>query len=133
MSWRRGGEWEGRFGRQRIVQVLTGSRAKAVLEAGLDRLSTYGILREEGETYTADLLREAVEAGLAQVSSGQYPTISLTPEGEAAMRGADNYQMVWPGTNTPPAPARAKSKRPSRTEAVPPRRAFRPRRPAKPE
>lgn len=133
MSWRRGGEWEGRFGRQRIVQVLTGSRVKAVLEAGLDRLSTYGILREEGETYTADLLREAVEAGLAQVSSGQYPTISLTPEGEAAMRGADNYQMVWPGTNDPPAPARAKSKRPSRTEAVPPRRAFRPRRPAKPE
>lgn len=96
MSWRRGQAWEGRFGRQRILQVLLGSRSKAVLAAGLDQLSTHGILATESEAYLGELLRELIEAGLACTSPGQYPTISLTPAGESVMRGAENYRLHWP-------------------------------------
>ena len=32
MSWKRGGEWVGRFGRGRIVQMLTGSKSQEILQ-----------------------------------------------------------------------------------------------------
>jgi len=97
MSWRRPDGWVGRFGRQRIAQVLTGSKARPVLDAGLDKLSTYGLLAEMNETMILELLREAIAAGLLKVEPGTYPVISLTPQGESAMRGLTNYMMVWPG------------------------------------
>ena len=97
MSWRREDGWEGRFGKQRILQVLLGSKSKAVVEAGLDRLSTHGILREPGEPYVSELLREALESGFLQTGGGQYPVISLTPSGEEIMRGNKDYQICWPG------------------------------------
>jgi len=97
MSWRRPEGWVGRFGRQRIAQVLTGSKARPVLDASLDRLSTYGLLKELNEQVILELLREAIAAGLLRVEPGTYPVITLTPRGEAAMRGDRDYVMVWPG------------------------------------
>ncbi len=99
MSRKHGDQWEGRFGRQRIVQVLVGSKAATVTSAGLDRLSTYGLLQKEGETYVSALLGEAIEAGLAEVQAGQYPVVTLGPNGEAAMRGGVDYQLAWPDSD----------------------------------
>lgn len=96
MSWRSATGWVGRFGRQRIVQVLIGSKLKPLQDLGLDQLSTYGILRNAGEPYVQDLMREAIEAGFLAVETGQYPVISLTSQGEKIMRGDTNYQIVWP-------------------------------------
>lgn len=75
----------GRFGRGRVVQTLVGSRSKDVLDAGLDRLSTYGLLRECGEEYVWRLLDELIKVGCVEVSTGQYPTVSLTPLGRAVI------------------------------------------------
>jgi ATP-dependent DNA helicase RecQ len=73
-----------------------GSKAKAVTDLGLDRLSTHGLLRELGEETISELLREAIEAGLAKVEVGQFPLVTLTEKGELVMHGADNYEMDWP-------------------------------------
>ncbi len=75
----------GRFGRGRIAQTLVGSRSKAVLDAGLDRLSTYGLLRDLGEDYVWALLDALIRAGCLEVSAGQYPTLSLTSPGREVM------------------------------------------------
>jgi len=75
----------GRFGRSRIAQTLVGSRSKDVLDAGLDRLSTYGLLRDLGEDYVWALLNELIKAGCIEVSAGPYPTLSLTPLGRDVM------------------------------------------------
>jgi len=75
----------GRFGRGRIVQTLVGSRSKDVLDVGLDRLTTYGMLRDLGEDYVWALLNELIKAGCIEVSAGQYPTLSLTPLGRDVM------------------------------------------------
>jgi len=96
MSRRQGGKWIGRFGRQRIIQVLMGSKAKAIKDLGLDRLSTYGLLREFGEETISELLHEAIEAGLAKVEVGQFPLVTLTEKGELVMHGAIDYEMDWP-------------------------------------
>lgn len=96
MSRRQGGLWSGRFGKQRIVQVLAGSRSKAVTKPGLDSLSTHGILRELGEDTIGELLREAINADLAKVEVGEYPLVTLTEKGELVMKGSRDYEMDWP-------------------------------------
>ncbi|MCB1088132.1 MAG: ATP-dependent DNA helicase RecQ, partial [Verrucomicrobiae bacterium] len=42
------GRWEARFGKGKIVAMLTGSRSQEVISARLDELSTHGILKSEG-------------------------------------------------------------------------------------
>ena len=66
----------GRFGRGRIAQCLAGSRSKEVLDARLDRLSTYGLLKDLGEDYVWSLLNALIRASCLAVSGGQYPTLS---------------------------------------------------------
>jgi ATP-dependent DNA helicase RecQ len=102
MSLRRPEGWQGRFGKGRIVQALLGSRTRAVLDARLDELSTYGLLREQGISYVNELFREMQNVGLLlQVrhtgSDGkEYQLITLTALGEQVMRGQAPCQLSWP-------------------------------------
>jgi ATP-dependent DNA helicase RecQ len=86
----------GRFGRGRIAQTLVGSRSKEVLDARLDRLTTYGLLREQGEDYIWALLDTLIRAGCIEVSAGQYPTLSLTPLGRDVMLRSKTVPLALP-------------------------------------
>jgi ATP-dependent DNA helicase RecQ len=96
MSARIEGEWQPRFGRGRIVQTLVGSRSQEIINAQLDRLSTYGLLKSEGVAYLNQLLRELQDAGILVSSGGQYPMVTLTKRGDEVMKGRDDYQLRWP-------------------------------------
>ncbi len=86
----------GRFGRGRTAQTLVGSRSKEVLDAGLDRLSTYGLLSEFGHDYVWSLLNTLIQAGCISVSSGEYPTLSLTELGGEVMRRQKEIRLALP-------------------------------------
>ena len=91
------GEWIPRFGRQRIVDCLVGSRSAATLQAGCDSLSTYGILKREGREYIGALMDEMIREGLLSVSRDtEYPLCGLTATGAAVMFGKENFEMNWP-------------------------------------
>lgn len=91
------GEWVPRFGRQRIVDCLVGSRSAATLQAGCDRLSTYGILKREGREYIGALMDEMIREGLLSVTRDtEYPLCGLTATGAAVMFGKENFEMNWP-------------------------------------
>ncbi|WP_367874837.1 RecQ family ATP-dependent DNA helicase [Luteolibacter sp. Populi] len=95
--------WEGKFGRGKIVQMLCGSRSQEILTGGLDKLSTYGILKSHGTGYVNSLMRSLTDAGLLRVEAGEFPLLALTERGEAAMQGKAKYRLAWP--STAPAPA----------------------------
>jgi len=97
----------GRFGRGRVTQVLAGSRNKEVLDAGLDRLSTYGLLSDLGSDYIWALLDVLVAAGCVEASDGRYPTLSLTPLGDEVMRLKKSIPLALPD---PPRAKVAKAK-----------------------
>jgi ATP-dependent DNA helicase RecQ len=96
MSARIDGEWQPRFGRGRIVQTLVGSRSREIIQTQLDRLSTYGLLKDEGVAYLNQLLRELQDAGMLISSGGQYPMVTLTRRGDEVMKGSVAYQLRWP-------------------------------------
>jgi ATP-dependent DNA helicase RecQ len=96
MSRRTRDGWEPRFGRGRIVQMLAGSKSQEIASAGLDQLTTYGILRDKGAGYLNGLMRSLSDAGLVQTITGEYPLMTLTPLGDKVMRGEASFQLVWP-------------------------------------
>ncbi len=98
MSRRTTAGWEGKFGRGRIVQMLAGSKSQEILAARLDRLTTYGILREKGAGYLNALMRSLSQAGLVQTLPGEFPLLTLTPLGDRVMRGKVAFKLVWPET-----------------------------------
>ncbi|MEY5013174.1 MAG: hypothetical protein RLY69_889, partial [Verrucomicrobiota bacterium] len=100
MSRRTASGWEPRFGRGRIVQMLAGSKSQEIISAGLDQLSTYGILREKGTGYLNSLMRSLADAGLVHTIAGEYPLMTLTPLGDSVMREETSYTLVWPDSET---------------------------------
>jgi len=107
MSSKENGQWQGRFGKGKIVQMLVGSRSQEVLSARLDELSTHGILKDVGTAYINTLLREFEKVGIiCTVRSGQFPLCTLTTKGSTIMRGNRDFTLRWPdppGTSKSPA------------------------------
>jgi ATP-dependent DNA helicase RecQ len=85
-----------RFGRNRVIQVLLGSLGKEVLDARLNELTTYGLLKHKSANYLHELFREMDEAGLIYSTGGQYPMIGLTELGVAVMQNLASFSLVWP-------------------------------------
>ena len=96
MSRRTATGWEARYGRGRIVQMLAGSRSQEIIGGGLDKLTTYGILKDKGAGYLNSLMRSLADAGLVITVTGEFPLLTLTPRGDKVMRGATDFQLVWP-------------------------------------
>ncbi|MEM9235873.1 MAG: ATP-dependent DNA helicase RecQ [Verrucomicrobiota bacterium] len=96
MSRRSSSGWHGRYGRGKIVMMLTGSRSQEIVASGLDRLSTYGLLKGEGTGYLNGLFRAMTDAGLLRVETGEYPLLTLSEKGDRVMQGSTGYQMAWP-------------------------------------
>ena len=96
MSSADGEGWQPKFGRGRIVQTLVGSRSREIIDARLDQLSTYGLLKNEGVAYLNQLIRELQDAGMLISNGGQYPMVTLTSRGEAIMKGSHDYALRWP-------------------------------------
>lgn len=97
MSIRRAdGRYEGRFGKGRIIAMLVGSRSQEVLNAELDRLSTYGLLRHIGSNALHPLFQQLEQQGLLETSGGEYPLVSLTGKGADFMRSGGSLRVKWP-------------------------------------
>jgi ATP-dependent DNA helicase RecQ len=90
------GDWEGRFGKGKIVQMLTGAKSADLSSSRLDTLSTYGILKSEGSAYVFALLSEMEKAGFIATRKTPYPLLGLTRRGAEVMKGDMRYRMAWP-------------------------------------
>ncbi len=97
-------EWRPRFGRARVIQCLLGSNAAPIKQAGLDALSTHGLLKAEGKEYVNALFREMERAGLIYTTDGEYPLLGITAAGALVMMGEAPCALDWPQRTTPRQP-----------------------------
>ncbi|MDQ8193390.1 ATP-dependent DNA helicase [Coraliomargarita sp. SDUM461004] len=90
-------EWTPRFGKRKIIQCLLGSQSAPILDAGLDALSTYGILKREGSAFVDALFESFEQAGLVQVVTEEgFPLLKLTELGSQVMRGVAQPALALP-------------------------------------
>ncbi|MEP6719294.1 MAG: RecQ family ATP-dependent DNA helicase, partial [bacterium] len=84
---------KGRFGKNVLAATLRGSAAKNVMQAHLNELSTYGLLKDMRQDDILLYIDELCAAGCLRVSAGEYPTISITDLGERVMREQERIQL----------------------------------------
>ena len=89
---------QGRFGKGMLAATLRGSRAKNVREAGLDRLTTYGILDDMTQDELMLYIDALVSAGCLNTTGGAYPTVSLSSLGGDVMRERAMVELALPET-----------------------------------
>ena len=82
-----------RFGVSYVVDVLRGSRAKRVLELGHDRLSVHGIARDTSKDELIDIADQLIERGLVARATGEFPTLSVTPDGRALLKSRETIEL----------------------------------------
>lgn len=86
------GRMKGRFGVTMVAKVLKGSQDKRLLASKLDKLSTYGLMRQYAEKEISDWLNWLVAEQYLVLSDGQYPVVNLT---ERALSVLDGTEEVW--------------------------------------
>jgi ATP-dependent DNA helicase RecQ len=96
MSQRNTTGWEGRYGRGRIIQMLSGSKSQDILNNRLDQLTTYGILADKSTGYLNALFRSLAEESLVITQTGDYPLMSLSEKGDSVMKGEAEFELRWP-------------------------------------
>jgi ATP-dependent DNA helicase RecQ len=86
----------GRFGKGTVAAVLRGSSSKQVIEHHLDRLSTYGLLKEMTQDDITAYVKALIQASCIAVGRGQYPTVSLTDFGREVMMSRAEVMLDLP-------------------------------------
>jgi ATP-dependent DNA helicase RecQ len=76
--------------------VLVGSQNKEILDAGLNELTTYGLLKKHSTNFLYELFRELEEAKFIYSTGGQYPMIGLAETGVSVMQKATPFELAWP-------------------------------------
>jgi ATP-dependent DNA helicase RecQ len=105
------GEWIPRFGKGRIVAMLLGSKSREVVDAGLDELSTYGVLKRVGTAGVHQLFKEMEKIGLTEtITEDNYPLLRITAEGARVMRQGGDVKMLWPDLTGAPSMTRRDAK-----------------------
>ncbi|MDY4575675.1 MAG: DNA helicase RecQ, partial [Intestinibacter sp.] len=80
------------FGIIMIVDVLRGSKNKKVLEAGFDKLSTYGIMKDYSNEELKNFINTLISHGFLDIkenpgSRGSFPTVYLNNQSMRVLKG----------------------------------------------
>ena len=85
---------KGRFGKGVLAASLRGSAAKNVMQAHLNELSTYGLLKDMRQEDILLYIDALLSRGCLRVSAGTYPTVSITELGERVMRERAKVELA---------------------------------------
>ncbi len=85
---------EERFGATHIVDILTGSQNKKILDFGHDRLKTYGVGKGHDKKYWRRLIDELLAQQVIQKSEGLYPTLFLLSKASRVLRREERIDIV---------------------------------------
>jgi ATP-dependent DNA helicase RecQ len=90
---------KGRFGKTVLAASLRGSAAKNVMQAQLNELSTYGLLKDMRQDDILIYIDALIRARCLKASAGEYPTISITELGDRVMRERETIELTLPQTH----------------------------------
>jgi len=99
------------IGREKLAQVLKGSRAKDILTWGYDRSPYYGRLADLTLEEIQAIIRQLIQVGCLKVVGGKLPVVQLTPRGQQALAQREAIQVHVPGRHRPEAAQRKREER----------------------
>lgn len=82
-----------RFGVIMVAETLKGSKNRKLLNFGLDKLSTYGIVKGYTTKELQDIINKLTADGFLFLTEGQYPVVKLTPRAIGVLKGKEEVFM----------------------------------------
>jgi ATP-dependent DNA helicase RecQ len=99
-----------RFGVSRIVEILRGSRSKAMQAYGAEGCPTYGTCRTRSKPSVTGLVKDLIDSGYLQVEGTEYPTLDMTRKGQEVLQGLSAILLKQAETSLPDLPGRKPSR-----------------------
>ena len=93
-------------GIRHLADILTGSRSEKILSRNHDALSTYSVGKEHSAAVWAEIGRQLVRKGWLAQEEGRFPTVSVTADGMAVLRGRREVTLSRPLASSKATPAR---------------------------
>jgi ATP-dependent DNA helicase RecQ len=85
-----------KVGREKLAQILHGSKAQDILKFHHDKNVYYGRLAVVKQSDIEGLIQQLVEMKYIKVIGGEYPILSLTPRGEHAIQQKESITLRLP-------------------------------------
>ncbi len=100
-----------RYGRKMIIDILRGSKNDRLTSAGLDRLSTYGIMSDSSENSIRSIIACLEENGYIVSTEGEYPVLKILPASSDILKGKTKFEIKIPKERS------GKEKKPDKKES----------------
>ncbi|MFQ5866046.1 MAG: RecQ family ATP-dependent DNA helicase [bacterium] len=88
-------------GRSRLVEILTGSKAKPIFEFGWHRSKHYGRLQQFTQSQCRDFVDQLLKQRFLKIVGSDFPIVRLTPKGDAALKQLAPIQLEYKKAPTP--------------------------------
>lgn len=87
---------EQRFGIGHVIEVLRGAKTQRIFDLRHDRLSTYGLGREQSQDHWSHLLRQLIHHGYLEQDIANYSVLKLTEAARPLLRGEQQLTITKP-------------------------------------
>jgi ATP-dependent DNA helicase RecQ len=81
------------FGAGHIIDVLRGSQGAKVTDRRHDKLSVYGIGKEQSKEHWNSVLRQLLNTGYIAIKNWEYRSLGLTPKCDEILKGGKKLQF----------------------------------------
>ncbi|MEW5939195.1 MAG: RecQ family ATP-dependent DNA helicase [Chloroflexota bacterium] len=85
-----------KVGREKLAQILHGSKAQDILKFHHDKNVYYGRLAVVKQSDIEELIGQLAEMGYLKIIGGEYPILALTPRGENAIQQKESITLRLP-------------------------------------
>ena len=77
------------YGKQMLMKVLAGSKEQKLRALGFERLSTYGLMKNQSQKETMQLIEYLISNGYLLTVNGEYPILKVTERGIQVLKGQE--------------------------------------------
>ena len=100
-----------RFGMRHVIDVLRGADTDRIRQLGHDKLSTYAIGKDLGDTEWASIIRQLIHRGFLIQDIANWSVLKLTEAARPVLRGEQTLELARPRVKPKPLPKAPKGKR----------------------
>lgn len=84
------------YGKQMLMKVLAGSKEQKLLALGFGHLSTYGLMKNQSQKETMQLIEYLISNGYLLTINGEYPVLKVTERGIQVLKGQESVYRKEP-------------------------------------
>lgn len=84
------------YGKQMLMKVLAGSKEQKLHALGFGHLSTYGLMKNQSQKETMQLIEYLISNGYLLTINGEYPVLKVTERGIQVLKGQESVYRKEP-------------------------------------